>query len=113
VAVEGDGEQVAQRDGDPPLVDGRPSALRGRENDLPERTDTGSYIQGHAIARAASSIFTPSDRVGALLLRSDADEPVDVGDPHLAVADLAGRRGTNNDVDDALDVAVVDDDVEA
>ncbi len=46
---------------------------------------------------STTGVFTPSDRVGALLLRADADEPVDVGDPHLAVADLAGRRGADDD----------------
>ena len=96
-------EPVRKRTRDVVAHDDRPST-RAR------RLASGSFTTSQ---RRRTAIFTPSDRVGALLLRADADESIDVGDPDLAVADLAGRRGVDDDVDDALDIAVVDDDVDA
>ena len=46
------------------------------------------------------------DGVCAFLAGADADETVDVGDPDLPVADLAGRGRGDDRVDDGVDVAV-------
>src|SRR4051812_2999074 len=51
-------------------------------------------------------------RVDALFTCADAHEATDAGDPDLAVADLAGLRAAGDRVDDAVDVTVVDDDLD-
>ena len=54
-----------------------------------------------------------SHRVAALFARADAHETIDLGDPDLAVADLAGLGGIANRVDDAVGGVVVDDQLDA
>src|SRR5829696_2124085 len=53
-----------------------------------------------------------SDRVGAFLTGADADQSIDVGDPDLAVADLASGGRTDDRVHHGVDLTVVDDDLD-
>jgi hypothetical protein len=50
--------------------------------------------------------------VGPLVAGADAHDAVDVGDPDLAVADLAGGGRLHDRVDHEVDATVVDDDLE-
>src|SRR5829696_5540301 len=52
------------------------------------------------------------DRVGPHLARPDADDLTDVGDPDLAVADLAGAGSLDDRVDHALNLVVGDHDLD-
>src|SRR5437899_880854 len=49
-----------------------------------------------------------SERVLAGFARADADDLLEGGDEHLAVADLAGARRRLDRLDDALDDRIVD-----
>src|SRR5437879_6479485 len=52
-------------------------------------------------------------RVVVAFAGADADDVLDRRDPDLAVTDLAGARRRGDEIEDAIDVAVVDDEVDA
>ncbi len=54
-----------------------------------------------------------SQGVGAALAGPYADRLVDGNAPHLAVADLAGAGGLDDDLDQFLGVRVLDEDLDA
>src|SRR6478735_10788062 len=74
-------------------------------------------VQRSALAGTASVtvMLRPyaSHRIAALFARSDAHKTIDLGDPDLAVADLAGLGGIANRVDHAVGGVVVDDQLDA
>ncbi len=51
-----------------------------------------------------------SDGVWTFLAGPDADHPIDVSNPDLAITDLVGSCCTGDDVDDRVGLFVVDDD---
>jgi DNA-binding response OmpR family regulator len=89
--------------------DGPPSdkALDGVVFRLRRRlTGVGMVIRSAHARGFVLDCGTDSDRAVAKFTGTDPQHRVDVGDPDLAVADLARARRVDNDVDDAIDISV-------
>src|SRR5579883_365568 len=70
-------------------------------------------VAGHAAASPAAATRAASlERVGAAFTGADADRLLDRRDEDLAVADLAGVRRLLDRLDRALDLAVLDHDLD-
>src|SRR6185436_18562549 len=92
----------------------QPSSASARSRAAHRPCCPGGYARASASnrVRSASALAIALEGVWPHLAGADPHHAVDVGDPELAVADLAGAGGLRDRVHHAVHVVVVDDDLD-